>query len=245
MGTRSPSVQGKMITEKIVEDLSELGVVIISGLAYGIDGCAHKKSVEKEIPTIGVMGHGHDIIYPATHKELAKKMIKNGGLLTEFCSQTRPDKVNFPMRNRIIAALSDALIVVESKTSGGSIITAEFANEYNKDVFAIPGRPGDEWSGGCNALIKKHKAHLMEDVNDLLYIMRWDDIDRKNSTNLHVHRTRPRAGSHRRFHPHAQRNWDRRTDLWPQSTLFHPSLANSWPWNSKVWCAPCPARGIF
>ena len=181
VGTRSPSVQGKMITEKIVEDLAELGVVIISGLAYGIDGCAHKKSVEKEIPTIGVMGNGHDIIYPATHKELAKKMIKNGGLLTEFCSQTRPDKVNFPMRNRIIAALSDALIVVESKTSGGSIITAEFANEYNKDVFAIPGRPGDEWSGGCNALIKKHKAHLMEDVNDLLYIMRWDDIDRKKT----------------------------------------------------------------
>ena len=181
VGTRTPSPQGRMITEKLVEELKDFGVVIVSGLAYGVDGCAHKKSVEMDIPTLGVMGNGHDIIYPAAHKELAKKMIKNGGLLTEFCSQTRPDKVNFPMRNRIIAALADALVVIESKTSGGSIITAEFANEYNKDVFAIPGRPGDEWSSGCNALIKKHKAHLMEDLSDLLYIMRWDDIDRKKT----------------------------------------------------------------
>lgn len=181
VGTRTPSAHGRMLTEKLVDDLTDYGVVIVSGLAYGVDGCAHKKSIEVGLATLGVMGNGHDVIYPAAHKELAKKMLKNGGLLTEFCSQTRPDKVNFPMRNRIIAALADALVVIESKTSGGSIITAEFANEYNKDVFAIPGRPGDEWSGGCNALIKKNKAHLMEDLSDLLYIMRWDDIDHKKS----------------------------------------------------------------
>lgn len=181
VGSRRPSERGKMITEKIIESLYAYNVVIVSGLAYGVDGCAHKKSLEVNIPTIGVMGNGHDIIYPGEHKDLAKKMLLNGGLLTEFCSRTKPDKVNFPMRNRIIAAMSDALIVIESKASGGSIITAEFANEYNKDVFAIPGSPGDELSQGCNALIKKNKAHLMESVEDLVYIMRWDEIDKKKS----------------------------------------------------------------
>ncbi|MBK8701849.1 MAG: DNA-protecting protein DprA [Saprospiraceae bacterium] len=181
VGSRMPSEQGKMITEKLIEGLLPYNVVTVSGLAYGVDGCAHKNSVEHHLPTLGVMGSGHDIIYPSAHRDLAKKMMKNGGLLTEFCSQTKPDKVNFPMRNRIIAALSDALIVVESKVSGGSIITAEFANEYNKDVFAVPGRPTDELSRGCNALIKKNKAHLLESIDDLIYIMRWDDMDKKKA----------------------------------------------------------------
>ena len=181
VGTRKPTDQGKLITEKLVEALEPYDAMVVSGLAYGVDGCAHRKAVEQNIPTVGIMGSGLDLIYPAEHRDLSSKMIKNGGLLTEFCSKTKPDKVNFPMRNRLIAALSDAIIVIESKASGGSIITAEFANEYNKDVFAVPGRPNDELSQGCNSLIKRNKAHLLENINDLIYIMRWDDIDQKKS----------------------------------------------------------------
>ena len=181
VGTRKPTEHGKRITEILVENLKPYNVQIISGLAYGVDGITHKKAVAQNIPNIGVMGNGLDIIYPSDHKDLVKKMINNGGILTEFASGTKPDKNNFPMRNRIIAAMSDAVIVVESKASGGSIITAEFANEYNKDVFAIPGRYNDETSAGCNSLIKRNKAHLIENIDDLLYIMRWDDLDKKKS----------------------------------------------------------------
>lgn len=181
VGTRKPSEYGKMNTEKIVEALKSYDATIVSGLAYGVDGIAHKKSVEYKIPTIGVMGNGLDLIYPAEHREVARKMIEHGGLLTEFCSKTKPDRVNFPMRNRIIAALSDAVIVIESKASGGSIITAEFANEYFKDVFAFPGKSSDELSAGCNSLIKRNKAHLIESVEDLVYVMRWEELDKKKN----------------------------------------------------------------
>ncbi len=181
VGTRKPTEHGKRMTEILVEQLKPYNVLIVSGLAYGVDGTTHKKACAQDIPNIGVMGNGMDIIYPSDHKDLVKKMISNGGILTEFASGTKPDKTNFPMRNRIIAALSDAVIVVESKASGGSIITAEFANEYNKDVFAVPGRYNDETSAGCNSLIKRNKAHLIENINDLLYIMRWDDMDKSKT----------------------------------------------------------------
>jgi DNA processing protein len=181
IGTRKPTERGKIFTEKLIEDLIPYNVVIISGLAYGIDGIAHKHAVKHNIPTIGVMGNGHDIIYPSEHKELAKKMVEHGGVVTEFGWGTKPDKVNFPMRNRIIAAMSDAVVVVESNTSGGSIITAEIANEYNKDVFALPGRIDDPKSQGCNSLIKKHKAHLIESASDIGYIMRWDAKEEKKN----------------------------------------------------------------
>lgn len=181
VGTRKPTECGKRITEILVENLKQHNVQIISGLAYGVDGIAHKKAVSFHLPNIAVLGNGLDTIYPAEHKELSKKIIKNGGLLTEFASGTIPDRNNFPMRNRIIAAMSDAVIVIESKISGGSIITAEYANEYNKDVFAVPGRYNDETSAGCNALIKRNKAHLIENIDDLLYIMRWEDIDKKRT----------------------------------------------------------------
>lgn len=175
IGTRTPTEAGRLIAEKITGDLSDLGVTVVSGLAHGVDGIAHRKCVERGMPTIGVMGSGMGTIYPAEHKDLYHKMIKgNGAVITEFVHSTGPDKLNFPLRNRIIAGLSDALIVVESKGKGGSIITAEFANEYNKDVFAVPGRIGDEFSEGCNGLIKKHKAYLLESVKDLCYIMRWE-----------------------------------------------------------------------
>lgn len=176
IGTRSPTENGRIITQKIVNHLAAYNVTIISGLAYGIDACAHKASLDAKLPTIGLLGNGLDKVYPSEHRGLQEKMIEHdGALVTEFNYETGPDRQNFPMRNRLIAAMSDALIVIESKEKGGSIITAEYANEYNKDVFAVPGRTTDEYSAGCNGLIKKHKAYLLESAKDLLYIMRWDD----------------------------------------------------------------------
>jgi DNA processing protein len=183
VGTRTPTVNGKIHTEKIVEDFKELGTTVVSGFAYGVDSICHKKCVEKDIPTIAVLGNGLDKIYPSENRELFYKILENtqSAILSEFPLGTGPDRPNFPMRNRIIAAISDATIVVESKVRGGSMITAEYANEFNKDVFAIPGRTNDSYSMGCNALIKKHKAHLFESVNDLIYIMRWDVLNKQKT----------------------------------------------------------------
>jgi DNA processing protein len=177
VGTRQPSTYGLNMCERIIEGLSHYNVLIVSGLAFGIDAAAHRKCVEMDITTIGVLGHGLDRIYPSEHKTLSNKMISNGGILTEFMSGTLPDRENFPMRNKIIAALSDVIVVVESKRKGGSIITAEFGNEYNKDVFAVPGMVTEELSEGCNKLIKQNKAHLVETAEDIAYIMRWEEID--------------------------------------------------------------------
>ncbi len=174
IGTRSATQYGKDICENIVRDLSGYGVTIISGLAYGIDSIAHQTSVSEGIPTIGILGHGLDMIYPASNKKLASHMVKDGGLLTEFSPKTQPAREHFPMRNRLVAAMSDAIIVVESPKKGGSMITAELANSYNKDVFAVPGKLSDEKSEGCNLLIKSHKASLYQSAKDIAYIMRWD-----------------------------------------------------------------------
>jgi len=174
VGTRKPTEKGKWIAEKIVEELSNQDVSIISGLAYGVDITAHKASIAAGLPTIGVVAHGLDTIYPSAHKQVAREMTKNGGVLTEFVRSTKPDRDRFPARNRIIAMLADALIVVESKESGGSMITANFANDYNKDVFAIPGRIDDSFSKGCNKLIKEHKAQLLESAEELVSLMRWE-----------------------------------------------------------------------
>jgi len=177
VGTRQPSAYGTTMCERIIEGLISYNVLLVSGLAFGVDAIAHRKCVEVNIPTLGVLGHGLDRIYPSEHQSLSKKMIDNGGVLTEFTSGTLPDRENFPMRNRIIAALSDVVVVIESKRKGGSIITAEFANEYNKDVFAVPGPVTEEISEGCNKLIKQNKAHLIESSADIAYIMRWEEID--------------------------------------------------------------------
>ena len=178
VGTRNPTEYGKIMCERLVEGLTPYKVLLVSGLAFGIDSIAHRVCLESGIPTLGVLGHGLDRYYPHEHKAMAKKMTEQGGgILTEFTTGTRPDRENFPMRNRIIAALSDAVVVVESKRKGGSIITAEFGNEYNKDVFAIPGQVTHELSEGCNKLIKQNKAHLLESAADVAYIMRWDEID--------------------------------------------------------------------
>lgn len=173
VGTRQASERGKIHCQKIIESLVDHQCLIVSGLAYGVDINAHKMALKYNLPTVGVVAHGLDEIYPKDHATTAKKMLENGGLLTEFPSKTDMVRELFPMRNRIVASICDALIVIESAKKGGSLITANFANEYGKDVFAIPGRPGDEYSEGCNLLIKSHRAHMYEEHKDLEYIMRW------------------------------------------------------------------------
>lgn len=175
VGTRTPTQYGRSITEKFINELSSAGCLVVSGLAYGIDVAAHKSCLDNNIPTIGVLAHGLDRIYPAVHTEYAKQMIENGGLLTEYTSKTNPDKENFPKRNRIVAGMCDAVVVIESKKEGGSLITTTIANSYNRDVFAFPGRSGDAMSEGCNALIKTNRAALIESAADLVYAMNWTE----------------------------------------------------------------------
>lgn len=173
VGTRNASEYGKACTAALIEQLSETGCLILSGLAYGVDVHAHREALKNHLPTIGVMAHGLDRIYPSQHKNIAQKMVEHGGLLTEFMSGTTPDRENFPKRNRIVAGLCDVLVVVETAERGGAMITAEIANNYNKDVAAFPGRVKDEYSAGCNNLIKNNKASLITGADDLLYLMGW------------------------------------------------------------------------
>ena len=179
VGTRNNTEYGKEVTERLVKELVTANVIIVSGLAYGIDGIAHKCSIKNDIPTVGVVGHGLDQIYPRGHTGLAKDMLKHGGgLLTEFTSGTKPDKHNFPGRNRIVAGISDVTILVETGIKGGSTITAEIANSYNRDVFAVPGKITDPKSEGCNHLIKTNNAAMFTDTADLLETMGWKITDK-------------------------------------------------------------------
>jgi DNA processing protein len=177
VGTRNATETGKENCKKMITDLASTqpNSIIVSGLAYGVDICAHKAALDAGLSTIGVIGHGLDRIYPAAHRATAVKMIQDGALLTEYLSQTNPDRPNFVQRNRIIAGLCDAIVVVESAARGGALITAEIANDYNRDVFAFPGRVADEWSAGCNALIKNNKASLIESADDILRFMNWEN----------------------------------------------------------------------
>ena len=176
IGTRNNTEYGKQITEKMVSNLAALQVLVVSGLAFGIDAIAHRSALKNELPTVGVLAHGLDSMYPSEHTHLAKDMVKQGGgLLTEFCSTTLADKHNFPTRNRIVAGMSDAIVVIETGVKGGSMITADLANGYNKDVFAIPGKTTDAKSAGCNDLIKNNKAMLLTDAQQLAAIMGWTD----------------------------------------------------------------------
>lgn len=181
VGTRNHSEYGKSVCQQFINELKNHNVTIVSGLAYGIDTIAHKSALENDLPTIAVMAHGLDRIYPDANSNLAKNIMQHGGLLTEFTSGTKPDKQNFPIRNRITAALCDALIVIETGIKGGSLITAEIAFSYNKDVMAFPGRSVDLKSAGCNALIKNQKAILIENTSDFLQIMGWNMSKNKNS----------------------------------------------------------------
>ncbi|HZK06840.1 MAG TPA: DNA-processing protein DprA [Bacteroidales bacterium] len=173
VGTRKATEYGKEICNKIVEGLAGYNVLVLSGLAYGIDTCAHKAALDHGLHTAAVLGHGLDRIYPYLNKPLSEKICDHGALLAEFMSQTLPDRENFPKRNRIIAGMSDAVVVVEAALSGGALITAEIANSYNRDVFSVPGRLGDVFSEGCNKLIKINKAALLQSAEDIAYIMGW------------------------------------------------------------------------
>lgn len=176
VGTRRATERGKNICNQLVSDLAERkhNPVIVSGLAYGIDVCSHKAALKNNLPTVAVLGHGLDTLYPATHKSVADEILIKGALVTDFMSYEKPEKNNFVKRNRIIAGLADATIIVESGYKGGALITADLANSYNRDVFAFPGRINDNYSQGCNRLIKINKAALIEGVKDLEYIMGWD-----------------------------------------------------------------------
>lgn len=177
VGTRKATNYGKAFVEKISDELLPHNPLIVSGLAYGIDIHAHKHALKIGLNTVGVMGSGIDVIYPSAHKEIANKMLSGGGLITENPMGSKPDAHNFPARNRIIAGLCDALIVVEAAESGGALITAEIANAYNKDVFALPGNLNNEFSTGCNKLIRTNKANLLSSIKDLEYIMNWSASD--------------------------------------------------------------------
>lgn len=173
IGTRKPSPFGQAQVERLVAELLPYQPMIISGLAHGIDIAGHRAALQQGLHTIGVLGHGLRYIYPVNHRSTAEAMLEQGGLLTEYPFLTQADPRHFPMRNRIVAGLCDALVVVESPRKGGSIITAEFANLYNRDVFAVPGRLHDRTSEGCNWLIKTHKAALLEHGDDIAYVLRW------------------------------------------------------------------------
>lgn len=173
VGTRQATSYGKAMVDQLIEGLKPHTPLIISGLAYGVDVHAHKTAIKQGLATVGVLGSSIDIIYPAAHKDLAKRMTSQGGLISEHPFGTPPDAHNFPARNRIIAGLADALIVVEAATTGGALITANIANTYNRDVFAVPGNVGQTYSEGCNQLIKTNRASLITSAKDLEYIMNW------------------------------------------------------------------------
>ncbi len=178
VGTRNITDYGRAMTEKIVAELSANDVLIISGLAFGVDAAAHYSALKYNLATVGVLGHGMQTIYPAANRKLSIKMLEKGGLLTENLSGTIPERENFPKRNRVVAGMVDCLVVVESALKGGAMITADIANSYDREVFAVPGRVGESYSEGCNHLIKTNKANLLTAASDICYVMRWD-VDTK------------------------------------------------------------------
>jgi len=174
VGTRQVTSYGAEFCKKLIEDLAPLNPIIVSGFAYGVDIVAHQAAMDNNLQTIGILAHGLNQIYPKTHKRYISKMDKNGGFMTEFWSNSNPEKENFVKRNRIVAGIAEATIVIESSEKGGSLITATMANDYNRDVFAVPGRTSDRLSLGCNNLIKTQRAHLLSSAADVLYILNWE-----------------------------------------------------------------------
>jgi DNA processing protein len=182
VGTRNITSYGTEFTKKLIEDLAVFNPIIVSGFAYGVDIVAHQAAMDNNLQTIGVLAHGLNQIYPKTHKKYVAKMEQNGGFMTEFWSTSNPDKENFVRRNRIVAGISEATIVIESAEKGGSLITANVANDYSRDVFAVPGRTTDKYSQGCNDLIKTQRAHLLTSAADLAYILNWEIENIKTPT---------------------------------------------------------------
>ncbi|MEM0939338.1 MAG: DNA-processing protein DprA [Bacteroidota bacterium] len=184
VGTRKATTYGKAITHKIVRDLADLGVTIISGLAYGIDIHAHKASLQYEMPTFAVLAGGLDRVYPSIHKKYAEEMLEKGGIISESVPGTKPDPHLFPARNRIIAGISDATVVVEAASKGGALITANIADSYNRLVFAVPGNVGNTYSEGANQLIRTQRALIYTHVEDLIYHLNWDVKSRNEDEQL-------------------------------------------------------------
>ena len=175
VGTRQATAYGRRVTEELITSLAHYDdLLIVSGLAYGIDITAHRAALDAGLPTVGVMASGLDIIYPAVHRDDALNMLQQGGLLTESPLGTKPDGPRFPARNRIIAGLSDAVVVVEAAEKGGALITANLANDYDREVFAAPGNLYHQYARGCHRLIKEHKARLITDSQDIITILNWD-----------------------------------------------------------------------
>jgi len=176
VGTRNATEYGRNLTESLIKDLAGMlpDTLIVSGLAYGIDICAHRNALKYGLPTVGVLAHGLDRIYPASHRNTAVEMLQTGGLLTDFMSETNPDRENFLRRNRLIAGLADVTIVVESAEKGGSLVTADIAFSYGRDVYTFPGRVADKYSKGCNRLVQLNKAGLITSATDLVNALCWD-----------------------------------------------------------------------
>lgn len=174
VGTRKATIKGKEFTEKLIRDIKAFDPVILSGLAYGIDITAHKSAIKQNLKTMAVLASGLDDVYPKVHMKYAKEMQEHGGLISDYSCNTAMIPANFAERNRIVAGMSDAVIVVESSEKGGSLITADIANSYNRDVFAVPGRPNDSQSAGCNRLIKRNQAALIESAKDIQYLLGWE-----------------------------------------------------------------------
>ena len=174
IGTRQITPYGIEFTKKLIADLAPLNPIIVSGFAYGVDIVAHQAAMENKLQTIGILAHGLNQIYPKTHKKYMATMEQNGGFMTEFWSTSNPERENFVKRNRIVAGMCEATIVIESAEKGGSLITANMANDYKRDSFAVDGRITDKYSQGCNNLIKTQRAHLLNSAADLIYILNWD-----------------------------------------------------------------------
>jgi DNA processing protein len=182
IGTRNHTEYGRNITEQLVAGLGAQKALVVSGLAFGIDAVAHRAALQQSLDTVGVLAHGMDTVYPHQHRSLAKEMMLQGGLLTEFRREQKPDKHNFPRRNRIVAGIADAVVVIETAIKGGSMITAELAHNYNRDLFAVPGRINDNKSGGCLKLIQQNKAMLFTNAAQLIETMGWEERKKQPHT---------------------------------------------------------------
>jgi len=188
VGTRNMTSYGKQLINDLIAAIAPYNVQVVSGLALGVDGYTHKKCLEYGVPTIGVLGHGLDRLYPLVHQKIAKKMVETEGcgVITEFPHGTKPDRENFPQRNRIVAGMTDATIVIESGERGGSLITALLANDYNRDVYAFPGNIDRPFSKGCNQLIADSKAHLITSGKDLIRLMEWEIEDKEKAVQANL-----------------------------------------------------------
>ena len=177
VGTRHVTVYGQDLVRRFIQELKLLcpQMLIVSGLAYGVDICAHRNALQQGFETVGVLAHGLDDLYPPRHRETASQMVGQGGLLTEHFTKTNADKLNFVRRNRIVAGMSDAAVIVESAAKGGSLITARLSRDYNRDTFAFPGPVGAPFSEGCNRLIRDHQATLITSAEDFVTAMGWQD----------------------------------------------------------------------